>query len=311
MFMREVYWAVSRRFVLLIVFMVVAAALLLMPMPFSTTLAGRTIENAGHTPLFAVGTLCILSILRHDYRMEGPRLYALAGFLGASAGFVSEVIQQPLHRDASWEDVIADALGAILALALYALFDRWSESRRRLRSFALVVIAACAVQYMIPLVNTTRAYLYRNGQFPVLASFNSRLELYWLFSYGLNREIKNGALDVEFEARVYPGLSFFEPKPDWREYKTLVVDAENLDDTLLYLGLRVNDLGHGKTFVDRFNRITKLGPRERRAIEYSLEDLRHGPRNRLMNMAEISDLTLFRGRDSGSQHMRLYSISLR
>jgi hypothetical protein len=30
-----------------------------------------------------------------------------------------------------------------------------------------------------------------------------------------------------------------------------------------------------------------------------------------MNMAEISDLTLFRGRDSGSQHMRLYSISLR
>ena len=33
----------------------------------------------------------------------------------------------PLARDASWEDVGADALGVICALAVFALFDRRSN----------------------------------------------------------------------------------------------------------------------------------------------------------------------------------------
>jgi hypothetical protein len=302
---------VSRRLIALLLFVLVAAALLFTPLSMSTTLAGSTIENAGHTPLFVVGTLCILAVLRHDFHWSGWRLYALAGLLGSGAGLLSEAIQEPLHRDASWEDVIADAVGALLALALYAFVDQWSQRRRMLRAGALVVIAACVFVYMLPLVNVTRAYLYRNGQFPVLVQFSSPFELYWLYSYGVNREIRDGALEVQFEAHEFPGFSFYEPVPDWRGYKTLVVDVENLDDAPLFLGLRVNDIGRGKVFGDRFNRTTEIAPRERRAIEYSLDDVQHGPRNRLMDMAQISDLTLFRGRDSGSRRMRLYSIRLR
>ena len=79
----------SRRLLLLLVFVIVAAALLFVPLPIAPTLASNTIENAGHTPLFVVGTLCILMVLRHDFRMTGWRLYALAGVLGAGAGLVS------------------------------------------------------------------------------------------------------------------------------------------------------------------------------------------------------------------------------
>jgi VanZ family protein len=301
---------VSRRLILFFVFVIVAAALLFVPLPISPTYAGRTIENAGHTPLFLIGTLFVLVILRDDFRLTGTRLYAFAGIIGVGAGFISEVIQQPLHRDASWEDVFADAVGAVLALAAYACVDRWSESRRLLRTFMVCIALACIALYVEPLVNMTRAYLYRNGQFPVLANFDSHLALYWLVSYGAERQIRDGRLEVQFAASKYPGVSFFEPVPDWRAFHTLLLDVENPDTTLLNLVVRVHDIGHGNAYADRFNRSFKLAPGERRVLEITLADIQHAPRNRLMNMAQISDVTLFSVRDSGSRHLRLYNIRL-
>jgi VanZ family protein len=321
MFMREVYWRrrrtgsmsrpVSRRLILLFLFVILAAMLLFMPLPIRPTYAASAIENAGHTPLFLVGTLFMLVVLRHDFRFSGARLYAYAGMIGVGAGLLSEAIQQPLHRDASWEDVFADAVGVLLALTAYACFDRWSESRRWRRAFLVCIALACIAIYVEPLVNMTRAYVYRNGQFPVLASFDSHLALYWLVAYGANREIRDGRLEVEFEARTYPGVSFFEPVPDWRAFHTMLLEVENPGADVLHLGVRVHDIGHGDAYSDRFNRSFKLAPGERRVLEVALTDVQHAPRNRLMNMAQISDVTLFRVRDSGSRHLRLYSIRLK
>jgi VanZ family protein len=310
MFMREVYWAVSRRLLLLVVYVLVAAALLFVPLPISTTYAGRTIENAGHTPLFLIGTLAVLSILRHDLKLNGARLYALAGLIGCGAGFLSEVIQKPLHRDASWEDVFADATGAVCALALYALVDRAPAVRAPVRAAVFAVAMVCIAAYAAPIVSMTRAYLHRNGQFPVLANFDSGVELFWIVGYGIKREIKGGALDVTFDAEQFPGFSFHEPVPDWRPFKTLLIDVENPDSQVLQLGMRVHDMGHGRVFIDRFNRHFELAPGERRTLRIDLEEVRHGPKNRLMNMGQISDVTLFHGRPGGSLHMRLYSMRL-
>src|SRR5690242_8028432 len=100
MFMREVYWAVSRRLIFLCGFVLVAAA------------------------LFLMATLFVLFVLRHDLRIDGARLYVFAGLIGIGAGLLSEAIQKPLRRDASWEDVFADSVGVVCALALFAVFDR-------------------------------------------------------------------------------------------------------------------------------------------------------------------------------------------
>jgi hypothetical protein len=156
----------------------------------------------------------------------------------------------------------------------------------------------------------TRAYLHRNGQFPVLANFDSGVELFWIVGYGIKREIKGGALDVTFDAEQFPGFSFHEPVPDWRPFKTLLIDVENPDSQVLQLGMRVHDMGHGRVFIDRFNRHFELAPGERRTLRIDLEEVRHGPKNRLMNMGQISDVTLFHGRAGGSLHMRLYSMRL-
>lgn len=288
----------------------VAATLLFLPLPTSGTYAGRTIENAGHTPLFLLGTLFVLAFLRHDFRVNGARLYALAGLIGVGAGLLSEVIQMPLRRDASWEDVFADALGVLLALALFALFDRRSAFRGRTRLAALLIVTGCTINYLTPIVSMARAYIYRDGQFPVLASFKSGLELSWIVGYGISREIRDGALDVQFDRAQFPGFSFHEPVPDWRKFQALIVDVENPETRLLKLGMRIHDKGHGREFIDRFNRRFELAAGERRMLRIPLEEIRRGPRNRLIDMAEISDVTLFRLHDSPSQHMRLYSMRL-
>ena len=255
-------------------------------------------------------TLGVLLAMRDHPRFQGASLYALAGMIGVGTGFLSEVIQKPLARDASGEDVFADAVGAVLALAVYALFERRTKLRTWQSLGALAVALSCIAIFLAPIVRMTRAYVHRNGQFPVIADFHSRIELYWTLSVGVNREIVNDALEVELGTDEFPGVSFHEPMPDWRQYRTLVIDVANPDVEPLKLVVRVHDRRHKHTYYDRFNRVFDLTAGERRTLRIPLEDIRHGPRQRLMDMAHISDITLFRGGHSGSRQMRVYSLRL-
>lgn len=304
----------SRRLLYLLALLVFAGALLFMRLPIPPTYAGRTIENAGHVPLFFLVTMGFIYVLRGYPRvMSGPfaaaRLYLFAGIAGVGAGFLSEVIQRPLRRDASWEDVIADSIGVACALGVYALFDRRSGLRRWHRMLALGLVVACTTVYVAPIVAMTRAYLHRNGQFPVLANFHSRAELYWTMNIGTRRDIVDDVLEVEFLDVGFPGLAFHEPVPDWRAYKTLVIDVENPDPEPLKLGIRVHDKLHNRQFHDRFNRHFVVPAGERKLLRIDLEDIRRAPRSRLMDMRQISDITLFRS-GSGSSHVRLHGMRL-
>lgn len=299
-----------RRLLYLLILFVLAGLLLFVPMPVAPTYAGRTLEDAAHTPLFFLMTLGVLFAMRDHPRFQGASLYALAGMIGVGAGFLSEVIQRPLARDASWDDVVADAVGAFLALAVYAIFERRTKLRAWQRLGALAVAISCIAIFLTPIVRMTRAYVHRNGQFPVLADFRSRIELYWTLSIGVNREIVDGALEVELVADEFPGVAFHEPVPDWRKFRTLVIDVANPDAAPLKLVVRVHDIHHKHMFIDRFNRIFPMAAGERRTLRIPLEDIRHGPRRRLMDMAHISDITLFRGGPAGSRHLRVYSLRL-
>lgn len=305
----------SRRLLYLLLLLVVAGALLFMRLPTMPTYAGRTIENAGHLPLFFLITLAVLFVLREwrpfkSGRFHDVYLYLAAGLAGIGSGFLSEVIQRRLSRDASWEDVYSDAVGAVCALAVHALFHRTHTIGRWRRAIAAAIVVAVAVIFLMPIVTMVRAYLHRNGQFPVLADFHSPVELAWTVSYGLRRDIVDGALHVEFVADEFPGLSFHEPVADWRAYQWLVVDIENPAAEPLMLGIRVHDIGHGRQFNDRFNRHVEIAPRERKLLRIALDDIRHGPRTRLMDMQRVSDITLFRSAATGSRQALLHGMRL-
>lgn len=290
--------------------MLAAATLLFVPLPVPPTYAGRTIEDAGHLPLFFIATWFILSILSYDWEMSGVRLYGYAGLIGVAAGFASEVMQKPLRRDASWEDVLSDTVGVICALAVHAAVSRREKLTPAARAAAILIALGCLAAYVTPIITMVRAYAHRNSQFPVLAKFDSRIELKWIVGYGIRRDVMADALEVEFVRRVFPGFSFYEPVPDWQRYKTLVIDAENPDEYVLHLGVRINDIGHDRSYSDRFNVVFDVEPGARRDLRIPLEDIHRAPRNRLMNMTQISDVTLFRTKEQGSQRLRLHSIRL-
>ena len=197
------------------------------------------------------------------------------------------------------------------ALAVYALFERRTALRRWHRAFALVVAISCIAIFLEPIVRMGRAYVHRNGQFPVLADFHSRIELYWTLSIGVNREIVDDALEVEFGAEEFPGVSFHEPVPDWRRYKTLVIDVENPGDAEPLEARRARARPPSQSHVQR-----PLQPEFRtgrgRAPHAADPARRHPPwpRQRLMDMAHISDITLFQGRSPGSRQLRVYSLRL-
>jgi hypothetical protein len=69
-------------------------------------------------------------------------------------------------------------------------------------------------------------------------------------------------------------------------------------------------MAHNWQYHDRFNRHFDLGAAERRTIRISLDDIRRGPRKRLMDMTRISNISLFRGATTGSRQLRIHTIRL-
>ena len=300
----------SHRLLILVALLVVVATLLFMQFPVSPTYAGRTIENAGHMPLFFLVTLGLLIVLRNDFKVEGVRLYVLAGLIGAGLGVLSEIIQQPLARDASWEDVLSDSVGAVCALAVYALFDRSSRISRAMRLIALLVALGCVAFYVTPLVRMTAAYVHRNGQFPVLADYRSPADAAWTIGYGTNRKLEGGALEVEFVDNPWPGMSLYEPVPDWSNYRTLLIDVENPEAGKLEITVKIQDRWRWQNYSDRFNRHFVLAAGERRTLRIDLAEVARAPKARLMDMSQISNIALFRSTPEGARRMRVYSLRL-
>ncbi len=199
------------------------------------------------------------------------------------------------------------------ALAVYALFDRRRSCGARASRRLLIVAAAPASRYTsTPIVSMVRAYLHRNGQFPVLGEFR------FAHRAVLDRELSaSGATSSTTCSRwnstrtSFPGLSFHEPVPDWRRYKILVDRRrESRQPRCCISACACTTAGTTAMYTDRFNRTFRARPGERRSLRIPLDDIRHGPRNRLMNMTQISDVTLFRTTAPGSQRLRLHSMRL-
>ena len=89
-----------------------------------------------------------------------------------------------------------------------------------------------------------------------------------------------------------------------------MLDVENPAAEPLNLGVRVHDRRHNRQFNDRFNRRFDLKAGERKTLRISLEDIQRGPRNRLLNLERLSDITLFKGEKTGSRLLRIHAIRL-
>lgn len=285
-------------------------ALLLVEWPFPATAWWAVTEDFGHVPLFALLTVALLGVTRARSGTVSLRAYAMAAVIAATLGGGTELAQIPVGRDASWTDFWHDLLGIAVALGLYAACDRRLALSRKARGGLVVLCLAGLVPVAWPLVKVARAYAYRASLFPNLTDFSTDRDSFWTIGIGARRVFKPGALVVEFVAERYPGVSWFEPPPDWRGYKNLVLDVENPNDVAMALTLRVHDRQHRSGYTDRFNREFDLAPHARRTIRASLEDIATAPRNRRMDLAHIAGVAVFRSGPPGPRRMVIHALRL-
>jgi hypothetical protein len=307
-----------RRFVPALI-VILLAVVVFSPPPGSTRWM-KTLEDSAHGPVFGFIALLLWGLLRMVPRLQrwaAGREYIIALLAAIALGGLSELAQIPTGRDASWMDWRNDVLGTIGALALVWAFEPRPGQARSWgqRGASLAVVLGIVAILATPLALSTLEYRRRDASFPVLADFTSDFDRYFieqgnstvepaLLPAPWSTHDRESAMLVKFLDGDYPGIAIIETPPDWRAYASLALDLTNPTDTELRLRLRVHDVQHNQEYADRYNTSVAIAPHTRSVVRVALSDVRYGPATRLLDIAHVEGVVLFRL--PGSQAEQMY-----
>ncbi len=280
----------------------IAAALLmtaglLVPLPNAGRIAG-SLTDFLHVAGFAVMGAVVFHVL--NARTQQPRivLILVSWFLVSGFGLLTEFLQSFLAgRTASWHDLLADVSGGLAGILWVSLPNDMARARRvgliALGCLMILLGSARPTLCLIDAVNQRR-------EMPQLASFESPLELFrWSSGDSQMRRVRKfvtdgtWALEVELTAgKQFPGVSLIEPVADWSRWKELAMDVFLAGETSLDVTVKVQDAEHNNDYYDRFNRVISLSP-GKNEIRISLADISAAPRNRTLELQQISAMSLF------------------
>lgn len=294
----------------------IATAILLLtvflPRPDNPGIWLHTLFEWLHVPVFGLISLAILSVT--PPRWPGKQRFGLA-FLGSIIlGALTEAAQIPMQRDASWEDLIADAAGAAgFLLFAYAL------SRKHLVGVVSAILATAILFWSAsPLITITQALIHRNSQFPVI--FNGDIDSETIFVSGLNMQMTTRRSENSDE--LYTEVQVFRKKglrieirdlvPDWSSYSNLNLQIELMGDLDLTLTVRIHDTLHrrgNQPHEDRFNQRLILSP-GMNTLTIPLRNVRSAPLGRIMDMTKIEALILYAEKSDAARNLNLFEINL-
>jgi len=198
------------------------------------------------------------------------------------------------QRTADWRDALANALGAAAFLALGS-----GVYRRTPRALAGGVLAAFVL--LLPASVPTALVLSSAASAGdrVLSDFESARDLNrWDFSRARGRRVASDAppgahaLRVDFRPRGWSCARCLHGPRDWRERRTLAVEATVLGDAPLDLHVKIADAWHRDEWSDRYNAVLRLAP-GRHALRVSLSDVAAAPATRRMDMARVTWVEFF------------------
>ena len=278
------------------------------------------LHDFAHGPIFGCVAVLLLIALRRTRKFAAlgfASQYAVALAGAAALGLVTEVAQIPAGRDASWLDVRSDLVGGVSFLALWAAFDppaRLQFASMRRRGAALLVGVALLGYLFAPIAQSITEYSRRRSQFPVIADFSGRLDMYFTWRSNvvvdfaplpaaLSAARGESAAHVRFLPQPYPGLNFHEPWSDWRGYASLAIELANPAERPLELVVRVHDARHNNEFNDRYNKRITLPAGARAVFRFPLEEIRSAPAGRVMDLANIRGVIVFKENDSPPDEM--------
>ena len=280
--------------------------------PSTTGLWTHTLLEWGHTAVFGLIALALFAWMPNswpDWKRAGVALLA-----SLALAVLSEAAQYPIQRDASWEDIISDASGAVsfLLLALAVCLRRSMALPSFLLGLAILVWTA------VPLINVSAAYVHRNVNFPVIFAGDIEAEKTFVRE---KRAVSRTAWDagrgrpftrLHLVDGPWPGVEIHDLYPDWSAYSSLLVDIEVENAAPFDLTVRVHDEAHRRgdqPAEDRFKRTFTLESGRTQLI-IPLEDIEAAPETRPMNMTKIRGMILYSAEEYQRGIIRLYEIRL-
>lgn len=293
---------------------ILLVAVVFAPVPGDTRWI-RTLHNSAHAPIFGCVSLLMLLVARSHPRLQSLGLvgqYALALASVLVLGVLTELLQIPAGRDASFEDALHDTIGALAFLGMFAAIDARVRSVPKQVAIRLVAAVVGIVSLVVAVAPVTRAaikYQQRDERFPVLTDFSRRYDRYFILQQSSEfapvrmpapwaRTQDESAMRVRLLDGPYPGMNFIELVPDWSPYSTLAVDLTNPTPMNLQLVLRVHDVAHGNQPEDRFSKRFELPAGTREIVRIRLQDIEAGPKTRRLDLHRIAGLIIFRADDS-------------
>ncbi|MCK4306168.1 MAG: VanZ family protein [Candidatus Eisenbacteria sp.] len=271
----------------------------------------RELNNTGHTPLFGALSLLFLALSKLSLgsrRLNSHAHYLLALIATCLIAGATESVQYFTARDADIMDFMRDLAGAVSFLAICWSFDSncgrvWRKCGNKtillFRLFGVLLLLTA----FVPLALWGCAYLHRRAAFPQICSFESYWERRFLEAQdailqfvapppGWKAADGDRVAKLTLTPAEYPGVAVVEPYPDWRGYESLGFEVySELQDTVS-LVIRINDIHHTESYYDRYNKAIKVAPGVNQ-FRLSLEDIRTAPREREMDMRNVSTIVLF------------------
>ena len=271
----------------------------------------RMLFEIGHVPLFGVAGLLMLRIVRvrRGGEVATPADFIIALLATAILSLAAEALQvfQP-GRDANLGDAGKNLLGTVCFLAVAAatrpgLWRRLGEDGTTAARMVLVAAALTLALALAPAVGVAWHYAQRAAAFPVLADFTAawqapflslgRSELERVSAPAGWKEMTGRQVSrLTFLDAPWPSVTVREPWPDWSAYAALRFQVWSELEHPVEIVLRADDTHRERDHADRFNGSFIVLP-GLNDFSIPLDTIADGPRQRRLDLADISQFILF------------------
>lgn len=279
--------------------------------PPSDAWGWRMLFEIGHVPLFGLTALLMLRLV---YVLRGGGAVRAGDFLvallaTAVLSLVAEALQlfQP-GRHANIGDAVSNLTGAACFIAIAAALrpEPWRGLGPDGPVAARLVLAGAALVLalvVMPLVGVAWNYYQRAAAFPVVADLSRNWQRPFL-SVGRSEltlatapsgwAAKSGqrVARLTFLDAPWPGFTVREPYPDWSQYQALRFQVWSELEAPVEIVLRVDDGRRDRPHRDRFNGSFIVMP-GLNDFAVSLATIASGPREREMDLSDISQFIIF------------------
>ena len=264
--------------------------------------------DLGHLFAFFVWVSLFIRFNKRFNRLTFLKQFIVVIVASSIIGASIEIVQVYFNRTPSFDDLLRDVVGSILALIWFSPSIKLASRKYHLiiRPCFLILI----VVSVIPFSSAVVSDVINRVQFPVLADFETPFELgRWAFTGKLTNgsilskssEIaRHGkySMKMALTTKRYSGAYLTHFPADWHEFSFIQFSIFNSSEKSIKISCKIHDSMHirnGYLFNDRFNTriILTKGWND---ISIPLSKIINAPINRQMDISDIIKFQLFVGK---------------